>query len=226
MANRPNRPGSSPAPAPAGGGQNRPRNRPNNHPGNRNPHNNRPRNKPGIPETYPGTPSVFDPTANYGRDKASAYLNTSLGHRDINNDHQGFYNYLWGRGGVGVNEGAQPFHAWLRTSGYQRLEDGYNAARLTNPKLTYAKYMQTTGVPGDANAFSTTTPAGYAAPDLKKGKGKNGFNPYVNKAENSAPNLQQWMQMQRDAYRSLTPEQSGEYMAGYTLGPGRWSVYG
>lgn len=181
-----------------------------------------------VPGTYPTTPSPFDQTANYGRTKSTPYLNTSLGHQDINKDHGGYYNYLLNKAGVNTAEGAQPFHQWLKTAGMDRFETGYNNARLQNPKLSFAHYMQTTGVPGDANLFTAeATGAGAAAATRGRGKKRNKFNQYVNGAENSATDLANWMKDQRLAYRKLTPEQSGEFMPGYAMmGPSRWSVYG
>lgn len=196
---------------------------------------NRRKKTPKVPGSMPSSLTTFDPTSNYGRTKKTPYLNTSVGHRDINKDHRGYFNTLWTRGGVDMS-GAQPFHQWLNTAGFDRFETGYNAARQTNPKLSFAHYMQTTGVPGNAanfkpsntgNSFtSTSSPVfeGSTKATLTKKKGK--FQRDAFPAAANVASLDDWMARQRLEYAKLTPEQSGEYMAGYTMGPARWSVYG
>ena len=199
--------------------------------------------RPKVPGQMPKAPTLFDPTSNYGRTKPTSYLNTSLGHRDINNDHRGYFNKLNTLGGVNPN-GLQPFHQWLNTSRFDQIETGYNNSRLTNPKLTFAKYMQTTGVPGNAENFkpsntgnsftsssapvfegSTAATLGKRAKGKGKGKGR-GFSNLAFPAAGNVTSLDDWMASNRAEYAKLTPEQSGEYMAGYTMGPARWSVYG
>lgn len=100
----------------------------------------------GAKKTYPSQPGVFNPYANYGRDKKKPYLNTDVGKHDIQKDQEGYYNYLLDQTGLGPDvstmPGATPFEQWMRSSFYDMVARGYNDARLQNPKLQFQQYME------------------------------------------------------------------------------------
>lgn len=193
--------------------------------------NNRRRNRPKVPGTHPTAVGPFDPNANYGRTKGGPYHNTGLGQRDANRNPADFYRFLLDKGGIS-GTGTSPFHQWANTSGLDIVERGYASARQTNPKLGFQNYMQSAfSVPGDArnyvpvdtgNAFTSSSGVNLGGKGGKKGNRP--VKPMGMGA--SATSLQPFTDYLRREFNKLTPEQSGEYMAGYAFGPTRWSVFG
>lgn len=195
-----------------------------------------------VTGTVPGSFADFNANATYGRTKAQPFLNTASGHNMINNDHTGYLNYVMRNSGVNMN-GSGAFESWLANNKFKEIEDNFNNANMINPELTFAKYTQTMGIPGDqknirlsgpqntGNAF--TSSSGIAAPPSlanvpaapgRRGKKPPKFDQFMGGVA-QAQNTDALLAQLRHDFSKLTPEQQGTYRAGYAKSPAGWSVF-
>jgi hypothetical protein len=159
----------------------------------------------------------------------------------INQNPQDYFNLIADRSGLGTGGGVQPFHDWVRTSGYEQAARGYSNRLLDNKKLTFQKYMKNSyGVPTRKSAFTPRQdrtrfrkiPPGMDKrlmrtlpnPRYAGGKGRNAGEA-VGIARKPGP-FNTFADAMRQQFLRLTPEQSGTYNAAYGMGPSRWSVFG
>ena len=90
----------------------------------------------------------FDPNYSYGG--AAGHQNTAFFNIAANSDPQAYYGLWLGQNGYDAN-GAQ---AKVARGLYQRYQQGYGAAQLLSPELTWKDYLGQQNIGNDINSMS------------------------------------------------------------------------